>query len=87
MKSAKECDLIVYGRESCHLCQQMILALRKRQAQVAFDFHVVDIDKDPELLIKFNDKVPVLASHFEQREICRYHLDTTALDDYLAKFR
>ncbi|MBS0424371.1 MAG: glutaredoxin family protein [Proteobacteria bacterium] len=79
--------LIVYGREECHLCQDMILALRNLQARVSFDFQVVDIDSDPELAACYGDKIPVLFSPFTRREICHYFLDLAALDDYLAKFR
>lgn len=79
--------LIVYGREECHLCQDMILALRNSQAQVSFDFQVIDIDSDPELLARYGDKIPVLVSPTTRQEICHYFLDLAALDDYLAKFR
>ena len=79
--------LIVYGREECHLCQDMILALRNLQAQVSFDFQVVDIDSDPELTARYGDKIPVLFSPSTRQEICHYFLVLAALDDYLAKFR
>ncbi|MDR4514207.1 glutaredoxin family protein [Nitrosomonas sp.] len=80
-------DLVVYGREECHLCEQMIQALKAYQARWSFDFQVIDIDADSELVSRFNDKVPVLMSLSNQKEICRYYLDTAALDDYLANFR
>ncbi len=80
-------DLVVYSREGCHLCEQMIHALGKYQERVSFNFKVIDIDSCPELIKQFNDKVPVLMSLFDRREICRYHLNTSLLDDYLAKFR
>ena len=87
LKSDKTAGLVVYGREACHLCEQMILALKEKQTQVSFDFQVIDIDTDPELIARFNDKIPVLISPSDQREICHYHLDIAALDDYLVKFR
>lgn len=80
-------ELIVYGREECHLCQDMILALRNLQAQVSFTFQVIDIDFDPELITRYRDKIPVLMSSHSNQEICHYFLDLAALDDYLAKFR
>ena len=80
-------DFVVYSREGCHLCEQMIQMLKARQAQTSFEFRVIDIDEYPELVKQFNDKVPVLVSSADQYEICRYHLDTAVLDDYLAKFR
>ncbi len=86
-KSGKACALVVFGREECHLCNQMIIDLQKRQEQISFDFEVVDIETDPELRARFDDKVPVLMSLSDQKEICHYYLDLAALDDYLAKIR
>ena len=79
--------LIVYGREQCHLCQNMILALQNLQKQVSFDFQVIDIDSDPELVALYGEKIPVLVSFSDNQEICHYFLDLAAFDDYLAKFR
>lgn len=80
-------ELIVYGREECHLCQGMILALQNLQTQVSFAFQVIDIDSDPELVACYGDKIPVLMSSHNGQEICHYFLDLAALDDYLAEFR
>jgi thiol-disulfide isomerase/thioredoxin len=80
---------VVYGREECHLCQNMILALKNLQEQVSFDFQVIDIDSNPELVALYGEKIPVLVfliNHQEQ-EICHYFLDLAAFDDYLAKIR
>lgn len=79
--------LILYGREECHLCQNMILALRELQTQVSFDFQVIDIDSDPRLVALYGEKVPVLMSTATDQEICHHFLNLAALDDYLAKFR
>ena len=81
--------LIVYGREECHLCQNMILALKNLQEQVSFDFQVIDIDSSPELVALYGEKIPVLVSltNHQEQEICHYFLDLAAFDDYLAKIR
>ncbi len=79
--------LILYGREDCHLCQNMILALKNLKEEVSFDFQVVDIDSDPKLIALYGEKIPVLISPLTNQEICHYFLDVAALDDYLAKFR
>lgn len=79
--------LIVYSREDCHLCQNMILALQNLQKQVSFNFQVIDIDSDPELATRYGERVPVLMSSLTGQEICHYFLDLAALDDYLSKFR
>ena len=80
-------ELIIYGREDCHLCQDMMLALQNLQQQVSFDFKVVDIDSDPQLVARYGEKIPVLISPRTNQEICHYFLDLAALDDYLGKFR
>lgn len=80
-------ELMVYGREDCHLCQDMILALQNLQQQVSFDFKVIDIDSDPDLVARYGEKIPVLISSLTNQEICHYFLDLAALDDYLGKFR
>ena len=79
--------LIVYGREDCHLCQNMILALQDIQERISFNFKVIDIDSDPELIALYGEKIPVLVSPLTNQEICHYFLDVAALDDYLSKFR
>ena len=79
--------LIVYGREDCHLCQDMIVALQNLQRQVSFEFQVVDIDSDPELIAFYGEKIPVLMAPLTNQMICHYFLDVAALNDYLGKFR
>ncbi len=79
--------LVVYSREECHLCQNMILALQNLQEQVSFNFQVIDIDTHPELAALYGERIPVLMSSTDNQEICHYFLNLAALDDYLAKFR
>ncbi len=86
-QDGKAGKLRVYGRNECHLCQQMIDGLQQRQKQIAFDFEVVDIDTDLTLAARLNDKIPVLVSLPDQTEICHHFLNLQALDDYLAKIR
>lgn len=59
----------------------MIEALRQIQAATPFVFQVVDVDSDPLLEDKYGERVPVLLAG--EREICHYHLDSTALNAYL----
>lgn len=80
-------SLIVYGREECHLCQDMLDALHELQQQAAFTFQLVDIDSDPELIARYGEKIPVLVSSRTHQEICHYHLDVAVLGAYLDKFR
>jgi len=78
-------QLTMYGREDCHLCQDMVLALREIQGNQPFSLEIVDIERDAQLEEKYGHLVPVLAAGGE--EICHYFLDHVALDAYFAKIR
>ena len=77
--------LVVYSREHCHLCHNMIAALQVLQARLSFRLKVVDVDSDDELRSRYGERVPVLLAGGD--EICHYHLDRVALDAYFAKIR
>ena len=77
--------LVVYSREHCHLCHDMIAALQAMQAQLSFELEIVDVDSDDELAIRYGERVPVLVA--EGRELCHYHLDSSVLSAYLAEIR
>ncbi len=65
--------LIVYYREGCHLCEQMVDALLAQQSkyqEVKFNIKIIDIDDDPELKEKYNVDVPVV---MYQKEVIFYH--------------
>jgi thiol-disulfide isomerase/thioredoxin len=68
--------LTVYGREQCHLCQDMIAALQELRSSYPFRLEVIDVDSDPDLQSRYGQRVPVLMA--EDKEICHYHLDLNA---------
>jgi len=81
-------NLIVYVREACHLCQEMVALLHQYQQKTAFKLEIIDIDDDPRLVQQYNELIPVLISaDNQQSEICHHHLDITALDAYFNKIR
>ncbi len=82
---ASPVTLIVYGREECHLCQDMIASLHELQGRLHFQIELVDIDTDTELTARYGVRIPVLVADGE--EICHYHLDPIALDAYFARIR
>ncbi|MDJ0834079.1 MAG: glutaredoxin family protein [Gammaproteobacteria bacterium] len=67
----------LYYRENCHLCESMQLALRKLQRQLAFDWDEVDIDRDTDLIRRFDILVPVL--YYQDREVCHHFIDEQAI--------
>jgi thioredoxin-like negative regulator of GroEL len=76
---------VLYSRSWCHLCEDMLGALRAcmaRQGQ-PYTVDVVDVDADPALVARFDELVPVLVA--DGAELCHYFLDEAALSGYLAR--
>ena len=63
-------EFIVYGREECHLCQDMILALQNLQEQVSFKYEVVNIDSSAQLVTQYGTKIPVLIAKSDNKDAC-----------------
>lgn len=74
----------MYGREGCHLCEDMIASLRSLQKKIQFEFEVINIDNDENLIQLYGERVPVLFAVEEQKELCHYFLDLEAFNAYLA---
>ena len=75
----------LYGRNYCHLCDEMLAALAPLREQFGFAVEVVDVDSDAILEARFGSLVPVLAH--AGTELCHYHLDAAKVRAYLAKIR
>jgi len=75
----------LYSRDYCHLCHEMLAELNAIRSTLAFEVVVVDVDSDPGLEARFGEWVPVL--FHQARELARYRLVVTALEDYLASIR
>jgi thiol-disulfide isomerase/thioredoxin len=73
---------IVYGREDCHLCEDMMTTLRNLQQEFLFEFERINIDKDKNLIQLYSDRVPVLFAVKEEKELCHYFIDTVAFNNY-----
>ena len=73
--------LTLMFREYCSLCHQMRDALKPWQLRYGFDVEVVEVDDFPELEAEYNELVPVLLHN--GRQICHWHLDEAALQEYL----
>jgi thioredoxin reductase (NADPH) len=77
--------LTLLGREYCHLCEEMLAALKRFQGRYDFEIEVVDVDRHPALEEKWGDKVPVLLDG--ERELCHYFLDHEAVDARLTRMK
>ncbi len=62
--------LIVYYRDGCHLCEQVVASLFQLQAELGYEIKQVDIDTDPVLREKYNVDVPVVTY---QGDVVFYH--------------
>ena len=75
--SEPEVVLSIYSRAECHLCDEMISALKKWQNRFNFQIKVINIDQNASLISRFAARIPLLAVN--DLEICEYHLDEMAL--------
>ncbi len=74
--------LIVYYREGCHLCEQVVASLFQLQEELGYEIEQIDIDMDPDLRKKYDVDVPVVTY---QDEVIFYHFfDETQLRKALA---
>jgi Glutaredoxin-like domain (DUF836) len=78
--------LTLLTRAGCHLCDQMLEALRPMAAARGAVVAVVDIDEDPALLSAYGTLVPVLFAGEPDSgaELCRYRIDRARVDAALA---
>lgn len=76
----------LYSRSWCHLCEDMLTALRALEAPGRpFEVDVIDVDADPALVERFDELVPVLFGDLAEPELCHYFLDEAAVRRYLEK--
>ena len=71
-------QLVFYYREQCHLCDAMrkaLVAFKRKHPDLGW--REVDIDRDRELIRRFDARVPVLC--LDGAEICHYFFDEAAL--------
>ncbi|WP_298595876.1 glutaredoxin family protein [Zoogloea sp.] len=69
--------LTVLSREWCHLCHDLLDALKPLQDELGFDIEVIDVDAFPELEAQWGEKVPVVLAG--SLELCHYFLDEAAV--------
>ena len=76
----------LYSRAYCHLCDDMLAALRALATdQHPFSVEVIDVDADETLVARFDELVPVLFGDLAKAELCHYFLDEEAVRRYLVR--
>ena len=76
-------DLYLYGRENCHLCDEMLSELEPLLQATGYKCHTVKVDGDPELEQRYGARVPVLVGS-GGRELCQFKLDRKAVTTYIS---
>ena len=69
--------VVLYGRPGCLLCEEARAGLLRMAAQKPFRLEEIDIEGDPELLLRYLERIPVICVDGE--EICELFLDEEAL--------
>ncbi len=81
MVDRESARLVVYSREGCGLCDEMIAELAVWLAGRPLSAEVRDVDSDPGLRERYGLMVPVLA--VDGQPVCSGRLDTELLEDLL----
>jgi hypothetical protein len=77
----------LYSRTWCHLCEDMLHALRALVGDT-MRIDVVDVDADPALVEKYDELVPVLIGHqtgHAPEQLCNYYLSDNVVSEFLAR--
>ena len=74
-------EFYLYGRENCHLCDEMLDELKDLLQGSDSIYHVIKINGDPELEQRYGARVPVLVAG--DRELCHIRLDRQSVRNFL----
>jgi Glutaredoxin-like domain (DUF836) len=78
--------LTLLTRSCCHLCEEMLEAVRPLAAARGVAIAVIDVDGDPALEATYGDRVPVLFAGEPGGgiELCHFRLDRARVDEAMA---
>lgn len=78
-------ELTLLGRNYCHLCHDMEVAVRPIAEEYGVSLELVDVDQHPELEARYDELVPVLL--WGDEELCHYFLDEARVRAVLGQIR
>src|SRR5262245_17757876 len=61
------CDVVLYTRQGCHLCEDARAELEAARRRYGFRLSVVDVDSDPGLAAEHGEHVPVVTVNGQVR--------------------
>ena len=79
-------QLVLYSRSYCHLCDDMLAALRTLDCEFKFKVEVIDVDASEELVALYDELVPVLVAkgpRMPDMQLCHYFLDVAKVRAFL----
>jgi glutaredoxin len=56
----RECAILIYTRQGCHLCEEARRELERQQARYRYTLETQDVDTDPALVAAHGEWVPVV---------------------------
>ncbi|MFT5961432.1 MAG: hypothetical protein ACI8WM_001754 [Burkholderiaceae bacterium] len=77
----------LYSRSYCHLCDDMLTALKAQLGAIPASIRVLDVDDDPALLAIYDELVPVLKGSYgdgADSDLGHYFLDVDRLSRFIA---
>ena len=74
-------ELFLYSKESCSLCDEMLLQVQTLLHGSVGICHVIKVTGDPELEQRYGARVPVLVGGNEV--LCQAYLEEAAVKTYL----
>lgn len=61
-RRGRQVQVVLYGREGCHLCDEAAAALERIRAKVKIDLVEVDIDTEDRLVAEYALRIPVVVA-------------------------
>lgn len=74
--------IAVYGRDGCHLCDELVAELAALLGPRGLTWQLLDVDADPSTRRRFGLKVPVVT--LDGKLVCHGRLDAAELLERLA---
>jgi glutaredoxin len=71
-------QVVLYGRDGCHLCDDAREALRRVQARAPFALTEVDIETDDALHARYLERIPVVT--LDGEELFDYVVDERQME-------
>ena len=70
-------NLVIYIRPDCHLCEEMKAVVLLLAQEFGAALEEIDIDSDPDLVVRFGQEIPVL--FINERKAFKYRVSEAEL--------